>query len=359
MKIVSTIFILFLLISCGENRITIQPTTKPLVEAVYSSVVLAPYDVYKVNATISGYLESVTIVEGQLVKKGDVLFTISNQPILLSEKNAALTYQNAQQALLQNESVLDEIKIEMQTARYKMQNDSMQAGRATVLFDKNAISKAERDNLILAYMASKNNVNSLKKRLVRTQNDLQNQVQQAKNNLKASEARSGDYTIRAAYSGKVFQVNKEQGELVSMQEPLAILGYANHFVIKMLIDEVDISKVRINQKVLVTLAAYKNHVFEASITKIAPKMNEQTQTFDIEAVFDKEPANLYMGLTGEGNIIVHEKKKALVIPRDYLLPGNKVETENGFVKVTTGLSNWNYIEILSGIQQNTLLYKPQ
>jgi multidrug efflux pump subunit AcrA (membrane-fusion protein) len=144
-----------------------------------------------------------------------------------------------------------------------------------------------------------------------------------------------------------------------MQEPLAIIGQANQYVINLLIDEVDISKVRINQLVLVTLAAYKNHVFEAKITKISPKMNEQTQTFAIEAVFDKEPANLYMGLTGEGNIIVHEKKKALVIPRDYLLPGNKVETENGFVKVKTGLSNWNYIEIISGIKQNTLIYKPK
>lgn len=359
MKNFLMILVLFLVFSCGEDRISIQPTTKPMVEAVYSSVVLAPLDVYKVNATISGYLESVTIVEGQLVSKGDVMFTISNQPSLLSEKNAELTYKNAQQALLQNESVLDEIKLELQTARYKLQNDSMQAGRASVLFDKNALSKAERDNLMLAYMASKNNVNSLRKRLVRTQNDLQSQVLQAKNNLKASEARSGDYTIRAAYSGKVFQVNKAQGELVSMQEPVAIIGQANQFVINLLIDEVDILKVRIHQKVLVTLAAFKNHVFEASITKIAPKMNEQTQTFAIEAVFDKEPANLYMGLTGEGNIIVHEKKKALVIPRDYLLPGNKVETENGLVKVTTGLSNWNYIEILNGIQQNTLIYKPQ
>ncbi len=359
MKNYLILLVLFLVFSCGDDRISIQPSTKPMVEAVYSSVVLAPLDVYKVNASISGYLESVKIEEGQLVNKGAILFTISSQPILLTEKNAALTYQNAQRALVQNESVLDELKIELQTARYKMQNDSMQAGRASVLFDKNAISKMERDNLILAYMASKNTVNSLKKRLIRTQNDLQNQVQQAKNNLTASESRSGDFTIRAAYSGKVFQVNKAQGELVSMQEPLAIIGQANQYVINLLIDEVDISKVRINQLVLVTLAAYKNHVFEAKITKISPKMNEQTQTFAIEAVFDKEPANLYMGLTGEGNIIVHEKKKALVIPRDYLLPGNKVETENGFVKVKTGLSNWNYIEIISGIKQNTLIYKPK
>ena len=359
MKNYLMILVLFLVFSCGEDRISILPSTKPMVEAVYSSVVLAPLDLYKVNATISGYLERVHITEGQLVNKGAVLFSISNQPIVLSEKNAALTYQNARQALSQNESILDELKIELQTAQYKLQNDSMQVERATALYDKSAISKMERDNLILAYKASKNNCNTLKKRLVRTQNDLKNQVQQAKNNLSASEARSGDYTIRAAYAGKVFQVNKEQGELVSMQEPLAIIGQANQYVINLLIDEVDISKVRIHQKVLVTLAAYKNHVFEAKITKISPKMNELTQTFAIEALFDKVPSNLYMGLTGEGNIIIHEKKKALVIPRDYLLPGNKVETENGFVQVKTGLSNWNYIEIISGIKQNTLIYKPQ
>ena len=66
-----------------------------------------------------------------------------------------------------------------------------------------------------------------------------------------------------------------------------------------------------------------------------------------------------MGLTGEGNIVINEKGSALVIPREYLQPGNKVETEKGMVTVKTGLSNWSYIEILSGLSENQVIYKPK
>jgi hypothetical protein len=48
-----------------------------------------------------------------------------------------------------------------------------------------------------------------------------------------------------------------------------------------------------------------------------------------------------------------------VIPKDYLLPGNQVETENGMVKVKTGLSNWDFVEIIAGIDKNTIIYKPK
>jgi hypothetical protein len=79
----------------------------------------------------------------------------------------------------------------------------------------------------------------------------------------------------------------------------------------------------------------------------------------VEAIFERAPSNLYMGLTGEGNIVIQEKKKTLVIPRAYLQDGNKVETDDGLVVVKTGLSNWEFIEILSGIDEKTKIYKPE
>jgi multidrug efflux pump subunit AcrA (membrane-fusion protein) len=127
----------------------------------------------------------------------------------------------------------------------------------------------------------------------------------------------------------------------------------------MQIDEVDIAKVKLGQKVVIALEAFKEKSFDAKVTKIAPKMNEKTQTFEVEATFESTPENLYMGLTGEGNIVIQEKRKTLVIPREYLQEGNKVETEKGLVPVKTGLSNWEFIEILSGIDEKTKIYKPE
>jgi HlyD family secretion protein len=359
MKNIGFILLIVLFSACGKERESTKPSHEELVEAVYSSVVIEPVNAYKVNSSITGYIDEVYFNEGDFVKKGDLLFLISNKPIALNEQNAELNYELLKDSYDGTANLIEEMKLDQKSSKMKMMNDSVNYQRFKMLFEKNACSKYELDNASMAYELSKNTYLSVSKRIVRKEKELKNQINQSKNNLNASSLKTNDYLIRSNIDGKLFQTFKEKGEFVSMQEPIAIVGDAKSYKLKMLIDEVDISKVTIGQKVLVTLEAYKNKVFEAKITKIAPKMDAQTQTFEIEAVFVDQPARLYMGLTGEGNIVISEKKKALVIPREYLLPGNKVETENGMVKVKTGLSNWSFIEIVSGLDENTVILKPE
>jgi multidrug efflux pump subunit AcrA (membrane-fusion protein) len=353
------IVLIVFLASCGKERESTKPSHEELVEAVYSSVIIEPIDAYKVNSSITGYIDQVYFNEGDFIKKGDLLFLISNKPVALNEQNAELNYALLKDTYEGTANLIEEMKLDQKSSKMKMMNDSVNYQRFKMLFDKNACSKFELDNASMAYELSKNTFLSVSKRIVRKEKELKNQISQSKNNLNASSLRTNDYLIRSNIDGKLFQTFKEKGEFVSMQEPIAIVGDAKYYKLKMLIDEVDISKVTIGQKVLVTLEAYKTKVFEAKITKIAPKMDAQTQTFEIEAVFVKQPSRLYMGLTGEGNIVINEKKKALVIPREYLLPGNKVETDNGMIKVKTGLSNWSFIEIVSGLDENTIILKPE
>ncbi len=350
---------ILVLLACSKKRESIKPHYESMIEAVYASVTILPEGFYKVNASISGYLDEVKVQEGDLVKKGDLLFVISNKPIRLNEQNAELTYQLLKDSYSGQANLIDELKLSLSSTQVKMQNDSLNYNRFLELDRNNACSKSEFDNAKMMFQTSKNNYLSLKKQIARKQIELKNQLTQSKNNLSASSLRTGDYFIRSNIDGKIFQVNKEKGEMVSLQEPLAIIGDQNRYSIEMLIDEVDISKVELGQKVLITLEAYKNQVFEAVLTEISPKMDEKTQTFKIMAKFTKPPRKLYMGLTGEANIVVKEGVRALVIPADYLLPGNVVETESGMVKLEIGLTNWDFVQIISGIDQNTVILKPE
>ncbi|MBT8264572.1 MAG: efflux transporter periplasmic adaptor subunit, partial [Muriicola sp.] len=83
-----------------------------------------------------------------------------------------------------------------------------------------------------------------------------------------------------------------------------------------------------------------------------------SQTFKIEALFQTPPKTLYPGLSGEGNIIIDHKEEALVIPKEYLIDENKVETENGIVTITIGLQNLDQVEVISGIDATTYILKP-
>lgn len=349
----------FLMFACKDKRETTKVTRNQLVEAVYSSVTVEPQNVYQINSAVSGFIDELYVDEGDLVNQGDLLCVISNKTPQLNEENSKLSYMLLQDSYKGNSNILEEMQTELQSVKIKFQSDSTNMKRIKNLLNSGAISKSEYDNVALNYEVSKNNYLNAKKRLARKEKELANQSNQLKNNVIISKLKAEDYLVKSTLQGEVFQFFKKKGEYVSMQEPVAIVGKSNSFILKMKIDEVDISNVQLGQRVIVSLEAFKNRVFDAEITKIYPKMDDRSQTFTIEADFVKSPGKLYMGLTGEANIVIHEKKSALVIPREYLIAGNKVETESGIIHVETGLSNWSYVEILKGLKEGMVILKPE
>jgi multidrug efflux pump subunit AcrA (membrane-fusion protein) len=140
---------------------------------------------------------------------------------------------------------------------------------------------------------------------------------------------------------------------------LAIIGKTDAFFIELEVDENDMVRVVLGQKVLVTLDSYKKQVFEAVVDKIYPIMDERSRTFMIEAHFVKPPSKLYPNLTAEANIIIQTKKNSLTIPKSYLLPGDSVLiAKDQKRKVTVGLSDYQKVEILSGLQAGETIYLP-
>lgn len=359
MKKVNAVFCLLLaLTACSEKQESTYPSRKSITESVYASAQVTPEEQYKVFASVSGFLQAIKVKEGDEVKKGDLLFVISNQPTFNNEQNARLNYEFSKELLVGKGSILDELKLNLESAKVKMSTDSLNYSRFKELDRKQLCSQTDLENAKTVYLLSKNNYLSLQQQINRKQKELDTQLQQAKNNLNSSSLKTDDYLIRASISGEVFQLNKEIGELVNVQEPLALLGNNSNFRVDLMIDEVDISRVAIGQLVLITLEAYPQKSYEAKVVEISPKLDEKTQTFRLKAHFTKSPPKLFMGMTGEANIVVNAHLKSLVIPTEYLLPGNKVLTENGKKKVRTGLKNWSYVEILGGINEKTKILKP-
>jgi multidrug efflux pump subunit AcrA (membrane-fusion protein) len=350
-------FLLFL--SCTQKEDGIKPQRKKLIEAVYSSVTIKPNHLYQVNSSISAILEKKMVQDGDIVKKGDVLFQLENNSPDFTKQNAKLQYELAKNTFEGNANLLSELKNEIRIARLKALNDSINYKRQQKLWSQNIGSKVELENRQLAYEASLNNLKTLTNKYNRLKIELDNQLKQAENNLKNTEVVFDNYVIKSKIDGKIYETYKEEGEFVSVQQPLALLGSEKDFIIEMLVDEVDIRKVTLGQRVVVLLEAYENTPFEATVSKIKPKMNERTQTFTVEAIFKNPPANLYMGLTGEANIIIDEKQNALVIPQEYITEDNKIRTKEGTITVKTGLRNLAFVEILSDLDTNTVIYKPQ
>ncbi len=340
---------LFLMVGCGSKTETIRPKTQNISSSVYASGTIKSKSQYQAVPLVAGIIQEIFVDDGDLVKKGQLLFKIDNKAQLINEENAALSA--SYYDLGSNQDKLEDARNSIQLAREKLKTDSLLYVRQLNLFNQNVISKVELEQKELAYQSSQN---ALSNALIRY-NDLKRQInfsaKQAKNNLALSSKSASDFEIRSDIDGRVYSVLIEKGDLVGPQVPLAVLGSADNFILEMQVDEYDIAKVNLNQRVLITMDSYKGQVFEAKVTKINPLMNERSKTFIVEAAFTKAPQRVFPNTSFEANIVLESKKKVLTIPRTYLLKGDSVLLENGKkVKVIVGLRDFELVEILSGIK---------
>lgn len=101
-----------------------------------------------------------------------------------------------------------------------------------------------------------------------------------------------DFIIKSELDGVIYKINKEKGELINGQEPIAVIG-TDKFEIELNIDELDIIKIKKGQPVFVRMDSYQSQVFEAKIVGINPMMNSRTRSFTVDALFINQPPELY------------------------------------------------------------------
>lgn len=359
MKIIRLISLLLTIISCSNKSDKILPEHRDLTESVYSSVTIQPDSLYEVYAIVAGIIDKNFVEEDNNVLKNQKLIQIINNTPKLNTQNAKFSLELAKENYMGSAAILSSIKDEIASAKLKFKNDSINYFRQKNLWEQNIGAKVEYDTKKLNYELSENNYKATIKKYNRTKNELQTVIKQAENNYQTAQINTKDFTVKSKINGKVYALYKEPGEIVTTMEPLASIGSATHFVINMLVDEVDIVSISKNQDVIINLDAYNGNIFKGYVSKIYPKKDERNQTFKVEAIFENPPNILYPGLSGEANIIISKKNSILTIPKTYLIDGNKVKTDDGLITITTGLQSMEYVEVKSGITKDTYIYKPE
>ncbi|NDK55612.1 efflux RND transporter periplasmic adaptor subunit [Pontibacter fetidus] len=357
MKLYFPIFFIVLLTACTGNQETTHPVVEDITEAVYASGVVKSKDQYEVFPKVSGIVQQLLVTEGDVVKKGAPLMKLENDAARLNTENARIAAKYARVSA--NSEKLNELREAIALARSKKQNDSLLLARQRNLWASKIGTRVELEQRELNY---KNSVTNYKSAILRY-NDLKKQLsfaaRQSEKSLQISETMAEDYTVKSETNGKVYSVLKEKGEMVSPQMPVAIVGDADEFILELQVDEYDIARIKPGQKVLLNLDSYKGQVFEARVYKINPSMNERTRSFTVEASFTTTPPALYPNLTTEANIVIQTKKNALIIPREYLVDGSFVLTEDKEKKkVKTGLKDYQKVEILEGLTKDDVIVKP-
>jgi HlyD family secretion protein len=178
--------------------------------------------------------------------------------------------------------------------------------------------------------------------------------------------------LRAPFAGIVAEVNGEVGEFVTPSPvgiptlPAVDLIDNSCIFVAAPIDEVDVPAIKPGMPTRITLDAFKQHPFPGKVRRVAPYVQDvekQARTVDIEVDFDHEigEQNLMPGYSADVEIILDVKTNTLRIPTEAVLEGNQiyVVTPDDHTldkrQITTGLSNWIYTEVLSGLKENDIV----
>lgn len=140
--------------------------------------------------------------------------------------------------------------------------------------------------------------------------------------------------------------------------------------ISALVSQQDVIKLKVGQKAKITLDSYRELPFDAVISYVSYSPTDTTNNkYTVKLTYSRDPEkyNYHMGMTGEVEVLLLEKDNALVIPRQYITSDNGkryVNLLNNKIiekkEVTTGMENYEEIEILSGISVgDTLSYVKQ
>lgn len=187
-------------------------------------------------------------------------------------------------------------------------------------------------------------------------------LQNAYDQLKYAKDKLDDYTITAPISGTITMQTIKVGDVVATGTLLTTVSNTEEFEFQIPIDELDISKISMDNKVLVTVDAIReteNTPIVGRISKIPLEgitVGGVTDYYITVAIPATDGLRISMNASAE--IILAERNDVLMLPVEAIQKENgKIFVQivkNGVaekVEITTGISNSGYAEIVSGISE--------
>ena len=355
-----TIIVLTVFASCKKSTDSTKPFRKNITQAVYASGKIYPLNHYKVYSKLPGYVEKIHVNIGDTVKLGQPLLTIKSEVSELNVNTAKNLLELAEKNANENAPMLQAIKEDVASAKSKYELDSANYARFTNLYKENATSKVQFDQAKTQFDVSKQTFLRAMSNLANTRDRIRTELENARIQYDAQVSNRNDYIIASTVNGKVYDIVPKEGELVNTLMLLMEIGDDKKFEVELSVDETDVAFVQKDQKVALTIDAYKDIVFEGKIMEAYPRISQGNKTSKVIATIDVgSDKNIYSGMSVEANIIVSQKENALVIPREFLIDNKKVKLKDNkeLIEITKGIEDLEFVEVLNGIDENTEIIK--
>ncbi|WP_051286969.1 efflux RND transporter periplasmic adaptor subunit [Algoriphagus mannitolivorans] len=281
----------------------------------------------EISAYFGGYVSGLKLVEGQPVRKGEILFYLENPDFI-----------QIQQDYLQANSQLNYLKSEFE--RQKTLYGEQIASQKNYL-------KAEAD-----YQSTLAKANSLKKQLAL----IHIQAEQ----LTPENIRS-KIPVFSPVNGFVENVFVVPGTFLPVAGKAVTLISREHLHVELMVFEKDVTKVKVGQKVKLNSLDISENVFEAQVYMIGQVINESRQVMVHSHLLDEKlEEKLVPGMYLEGRLQLEPTERWAVPTRAIVdLDGESFillkasEDEKGFMLKKVK------VEVLESNGENTAIQLPQ
>ncbi len=276
----------------------VHPTRGPAVQAVYATGTVEATVMMPIAGRVTARLAELDVDEGAEVKQGQILARLEDQDL---------------------QSSLKQLRAQEQFAKQEYDRDA-------ALVKSGAISKVV--------------------------------FQRAKSDWEAAQAATARAAAEADFlkltapaDGKIIRRDGEIGQLIPANQAVFWLSQHQPLRISSEVDEEDVAQVKVGQEVLIRADAFYGKVFHGRVQAITPKGDPIARSYRVRIEL-KEDTPLFIGMTAETNIIIHEDKNALLLPASAVQKGKVWLVKDGRLSeqfVTLGAKGPEEVEILSGI----------
>jgi HlyD family secretion protein len=324
----------------GEVQATVANTRVGTIKACRRAY-LAP--------AVGGQVAKLHVKEGDQVKQNQLLLEVWNDDL-------------KQQVKLKEA----EIKASQATTEQACQlgaNAEREARRISKLFKNNHIVSEEAVDSKVSTAKSKQAACDAAKE----------QIIVSERSLKATQASVEKTLVFAPFDGTVAEINAELGEFVTPSPPgIQTLPPIDLMDVSCLyvsapIDEVDAPKIKTGMTACVSLDAFTEKRCSGTVSRIAPYVLEkekQARTVEVEVKLTdpKDIQDLLPGYSADIEVLITRKNDAIRIPAEAVQDNTKVllVKSDGLLEehiIKPGLSNWNTVEVLSGLKVGDKIVK--
>lgn len=282
---------------------------RDLTEIVVASGRIQPVTQVIISPEVAGEIIDLPVVEGQLVKKGDLLLQLKRENYQASRNSAEANFKFAQGSRRQAEAELEKAEADFR------QNEQ--------LFQNKLISVSIFTGFKTAYEVSK----------LRLANSL-HQSEQAHFALDKAEDELAKTTITSPIDGTVTKLKSQRGERVlgtsfNMGTEIMTIARLDEMEARVDIGEIDVVLIAVGQTARVEVDAFKDRKFKGGVTAIAnaakgagsdrmassmsSSQSQEAPKFEVRIrVLDQEAFRPGMSVTAE--IETRSRKGVLAVP---------------------------------------------